>query len=131
MPPPRALVVFTDQHDLPWQRWLEPGFRHCFVVVRDPDDEWIACDWLKGRFAFRAYGPCDVDELVERFVRRGHRVAVVRGPGRSSVRPWLRLLTCVEVAKQCLGMSGLRPLTPFGLFRALAAHGSELHPTKD
>lgn len=131
MPSPRALVVFTDQHDLPWQRWLAPGFRHCFVVVRDPADEWIACDWLKGRFALRAYGPCGVDELVDRFVRRGHRVVVVRGPAKGASRPRLRLLTCVEVVKQCLGMSGLRPLTPLGLYRALVARGDALYPTKD
>jgi len=129
MPQPRALVVFTDQHDLRWLRWLKPGFRHCFVIARDPAGEWIACDWLLGRFAFRAYGPQEPLDLAARFVARGHRVVVVDECPRSSGPPWLRPMTCVEVVKQVLGWHGLRPVTPWGLYRALRAAGHQaLHP---
>lgn len=120
MPTPRALVVFTDQHEVSWLRWLTPGFRHCFVIVRDPQGEWIACDWLKGRFALRSYGPCSPVELEERLVACGHRVIAVAGGRASRTRALLRPMTCVEVAKQCLGITTLRPITPYGLFRLLS-----------
>lgn len=29
---PDALVVFSDNTDLWWLRWLKPGFRHCFIA---------------------------------------------------------------------------------------------------
>ena len=123
MDSPTALVVFTDQTDASWLRWLKPGYRHCFVIVRDSQGEWIACDWLKGRFALRAYGPCSALDLEARFARRGHRVVAVMEAGLrpATARAFLRPLTCVEVAKQCLGIATVRPLTPYGLFRLLAA----------
>ena len=123
---PTAIVVFTDQADVWWLRRLRPGFRHCFAVVRDPAGEWLACDWLKGRLVFRVYGPCERRELIERLVRRGHRVAEVpRWPrgSRSMVRP----MTCVEVTKQAVGIGGWRPLTPYGLWRWLGRAGARRH----
>jgi hypothetical protein len=121
-----ALVVFTDQCDVWWLRGLRPGFRHCFAVVRDPAGEWLACDWLKGHLVFRVYGPADPADLVARLMARGHRVAEVpaRGPRR---RARLRAMSCVEVAKQAVGLGGWRPLTPYGLWRHLGRAGARRH----
>ena len=123
-----ALVVFTDQADVWWLRRLRPGFRHCFAVVRDPAGEWLACDWLKGRLVFRVYGPGERVELIDRLVRRGHRVAEVprraRG-GCALVRP----MTCVEVTKQAVGLGGWRPLTPYGLWCRLGRVGARRYGT--
>jgi len=121
-----ALVVFTDQHEVWWLRGLRPGFRHCFAVVRDPAGEWVACDWLKGRLVFRVYGPLHPDELVERLVRRGFRVAEV-APAEAHRRPVLRAMTCVEVVKQAVGVTARRPLTPYGLWRHLGRLGARRH----
>jgi hypothetical protein len=118
-----ALVVFTDQRQVPWLAWLRPGFRHCFVVVRDPDGEWVACDWLMGRLAFRVYGPQDPAEIVSLFLAAGHRVVEVRTSLGKNRGPWLRPMSCVEVAKQAIGRGGWRPFTPFGLFRVLRREG--------
>jgi len=125
-PSPTALVVFTDQCDVWWLRALRPGFRHCFAVVRDPAGEWLACDWLKGRLVFRVYGPQRPEELISRLTERGYRVAEVRADqrGRGGM---LRALSCVEVTKQAIGLGGLRPLTPYGLWRHLARRGGRLH----
>jgi hypothetical protein len=127
--PPDTIVVFTDQRQVRWLRWLRPGFRHCFVVVADDAGEWVACDWLMGRLVFHVYGPQAPDDLVRRFLAEGHRVAALRRPRR---RPsgcgWLRPMSCVEVVKQAVGLGGVRPLTPFGLWTALAARGGVLYP---
>lgn len=131
MPPPTALVVFTDQHEVAWLRHLRPGFRHCFVVARDPAGEWVACDWLKGRFVFRVYGPQDPDALIARFVARGLGVVAVSRPPRPQRRPWLRPLSCVEVVKQTLGWPGWGPWTPFGLCVALRAAGNPAYGIED
>ena len=125
-PPVAALVVFTDQHEVWWLRGLRPGFRHCFAVVRDPAGEWVACDWLKGRLVFRVYGPRAPEELVDRLVRRGFRVAEV-ATAAARHRPTLRAMTCVEVVKQAVGVTGWRPLTPYGLWRHLGRGGARRH----
>ncbi len=125
-PGPTALVVFTDQCEVWWLRLLRPGFRHCFAVVRDPAGEWLACDWLMGRLSFRVYGRHPASTLIDRLVARGHRVAEVpprRGRGRGLIRP----ISCVEIAKQAVGIGGLRPLTPYGLWRHLGRCGARRH----
>ncbi len=130
MPQPSALVVFTDQSDIAWLRCLQPGFRHCFVVVRDPNGEWIACDWVKGRFEFQAYGPCDPHMIEQRFLAHGHRVVAVERFAPRARAAGLPPQTCVEVVKQSLGLGGLRPITPYGLYvrlireQGIAASGS-------
>ena len=126
--PPDTIVVFTNQRQIPWLRWLQPGFRHCFVVIADDAGEWVACDWLMGRLAFHVYGPQDPDDLIARFVTDGHRVVALRRPRRSGRgRGWVRPMSCVEVVKQAVGLSGIRPVTPFGLWTALARCGGVPH----
>lgn len=121
-----ALVVFTDQRQVRGLNWLRPGFRHCFVVVRDPAGEWLACDWILGRLVFHVYGPQTTGALVDRFTADGHRVVVAERRRPDRQRPWLRPMTCVEVVKQAIGLAGLRPLTPYGLCRRLVVDGCPL-----
>ncbi len=125
--PPDSLVVFTNQRQVPWLTWLRPGFRHCFVVVADEAGEWVACDWLLGRLVFRVYGPQEPDEIIARLVARGHRVVALRRRPRPGGSGWLRPMSCVEVAKQAIGLTGLRPLTPFGLFAVLRRAGHRIY----
>ncbi|TVQ35996.1 MAG: hypothetical protein EA356_06445 [Geminicoccaceae bacterium] len=120
---PDAIVVFTDQRQVPWLRGLQPGFRHCFVAVADDAGEWVACDWLMGRLVFQVYGPQDPETLIAGFVGRGHRVSALRRCRRRRRRGWLRPMSCVEVVKQAIGWGGVLPLTPFGLWRSLRAAG--------
>ncbi|MFW5833567.1 MAG: hypothetical protein ACOCYE_05670 [Pseudomonadota bacterium] len=125
--PPDTIVVFTDQRQVPWLRWLRPGFRHCFVVVADDAGEWVACDWLLGRLVFHVYGPQDPRELAARFLADGHRVALLRRRRRGVRQGWLRPMSCVEVVKQAIGLHGIRPLTPFGLWTALGGRTGLFH----
>ncbi|MCD8496748.1 MAG: hypothetical protein LRZ85_00855 [Alphaproteobacteria bacterium] len=48
--PQEAYVVFTGRTDLPWLRWLKPGFRHCFVLLND------GRQWAEPRPALQPYG---------------------------------------------------------------------------
>ncbi|MEO1089161.1 MAG: hypothetical protein AAFX81_00890 [Pseudomonadota bacterium] len=118
-----ALVVFTDQRQSTWLRWLRSGYRHCFVVVRDPAGEWLACDWLCGRLEFHVYGPQQPTALIDAFVARGHRVVAVVKLRRRGRRSPFRLMSCVEIVKQAIGVGGWRPITPHGLFVALRDAG--------
>lgn len=124
---PNALVVFTDQRQVPWLRWLRPGFRHCFVVVADEAGEWVACDWLMGRLVFHVYGPHAPEAVIARLVAHGHRVVALRRAGRRQRGGWLRPMSCVEIVKQAVGIGGWRPLTPFGLFLHLRRAGHNVY----
>ncbi len=117
-PPPdapgTALVVFTGEATLWWLRFLKPGFRHCYIAVRD-DSRWVfmnlmshqtelfSCDPLpSGMVAdwLREHG-CAV--LATR-IRQAPRKPAPRGP-----------LTCVEAVKRVLGIQAPLVWTPWAL----------------
>jgi hypothetical protein len=131
--PRRALLVFVDRPDCRWLRWLRPGFRHCFVVLR-LDDEWLACDPLLHRLELqRLRLPADFD-LATFYVERGHRVLMGWTDAPTPpILPSLEPLTCVSVAKRALGLRASRVLTPWQLYRWLlrdrdAANWAEVDP---
>jgi len=114
----RALVVFVDQIDLPWLRWLRRGFRHCFVVVETPQG-WIACDPLSNRTELGCIVGPSAGELAKFYRSAGLCVVettVKKAPPRLAP---VRLFTCVEAVKRVLGVHAPWALTPWQLYRLL------------
>lgn len=114
-----AIVVFVDDTQVKWLRWLHRGFRHCFIVVRS-GRHWIACDPLCHYTALAVLPPCHPAELISHFRQRGHSVIATTTrnppPSLAPVRPF----TCVEVVKRVLGLRAPWIFTPWQLFRHLS-----------
>ncbi|MBI2240414.1 MAG: hypothetical protein HYU59_06370 [Magnetospirillum gryphiswaldense] len=114
-PRPKALVCFSGVASLWWLRLLRPGFRHCFVAVRQ-GPFWVVTDPLSHRTAVWIEA---VDDLAG-FYRR-HQLVVVAtrlvDPPKRPV-PW-RPYTCVEAVKRILGLRAPWVLTPWQLYRHL------------
>ncbi|MGE4280568.1 MAG: hypothetical protein AB7G62_13350 [Magnetospirillum sp.] len=108
----KALVCFCGADSLWWLRLLRPGFRHCFVAIRQ-GPFWVVTDPLSHRTIVRLEG---LDDLAA-FYRRHHLVVVATrllDPPRRPA-PW-RPYTCVEAVKRILGVQAPWVLTPWQLY---------------
>ena len=113
-----AWVVFSGETDLPWLRFLRPGFRHCFVLLND-GRHWLSCDPLANKTEITVHHvPADFD-LPEWLSQRGQRVvrASVRAAPRRCAPPMP--FTCVEAVKRILGLHDRWIMTPWQLYRHL------------
>lgn len=117
----QAWIVFGGAADMPWQRLLRPGFRHCFAALADRAG-WTVLEPLSGRLVVaRLDLPPGFD--LPRFYRRAG--LAVLGPfpptaPRPRHLPALLPMSCVGLCRAVLGPGAPRALTPFGLFRALS-----------
>lgn len=120
--PQRAWIIFAGRADHAWQRWLRPGFRHCFAAIEDARG-WMVLEALTGRLLLaRLDVPSGFDAPA--FYRRAGMVPVGPFPlDETSLGPapgW-RPLTCVSVCQAVLGPHAPGALTPYGLYRGLLA----------
>ena len=115
-----AWVVFSGETDLPWLRFLKPGFRHCFVLMND-GRHWISIDPLANHTEVKVHHvPSDFD-LPQWLADRGQKV--VAAPvcrTRRRVAP-VGFFTCVEAVKRVLGLHDGLVMTPWQLYRRLVA----------
>ncbi len=75
-----ALVVFRDQTELAWLRWLARGFRHCAVVVRVGGD-WVLIDSLSHSICVGRFAAEPISGLAARYRAAGS----TRRTGRANV----------------------------------------------
>lgn len=110
--PPAALVGFVDNAGLWWLRWLRPGFRHCFVAVKD-GPAWIVLDPLSHHTRLAAIA---VDDLAGHYRAAGVTVIATHlRPPPPRPAPW-RPYTCVEAVKRVLGIHATGIFTPRQLY---------------
>lgn len=118
----RAWVVFSGKADLPWLRFLKPGFRHCFVLLHD-GLHWFSCDPMLNRTEIRVHRhvPADYD-LPSWLAGRGLTVVPARMErAHKSPAPWM-FYSCVEAVKRVLGLRRFFIFTPWQLYRHLIQH---------
>jgi len=113
----RALVIFSGRVDMPWQRLLRPGYRHCSLILED-GDQWLLVEPLASYLQVRRLGLASVD-LRARLNRAGLTVVetTLQTPA-DRIAP-LGLWTCVETVKRGLGVHALWVQTPWQLYQFL------------
>lgn len=114
----KILVVFSDNTDLWWLKWLKRGFRHCFVVMR-LGGQWVAIDPMAHHLQITVPQlPTDFD-LKNWFCDQGLRVIESR-PAPALMRCYPPIfLSCVELVKRILGLRKPLIVTPAQLYRYL------------
>jgi len=114
----KALVVFTNNTDLPWLRILKPGYRHCFAVVQK-GDYWVTYEPLCHRTHFDVFSGMETQEIITRFQELGLIVVETRimipQPKLAPIGPY----SCVEAIKRILGVHKRLVFTPWQLFTYL------------
>jgi hypothetical protein len=116
--PPSIWVVFTGKADMPWLRFLKPGFRHCYAVMND-GHKWISIDPLSNYTDITIHHdvPADFD-LPGWLIDRGHRVVPTNPQRPLKQAPWM-VFTCVEAVKRMIGVHARFILTPWQLYKFL------------
>lgn len=126
-PGSEALVVFRDQTEIAWLRWLKRGFRHCAVVVRI-GGEWVMIDSLSHSICVGKFGAEPMSRLAWCYRKAGHIVIETAvGECKARVAPPLPF-TCVEAVKRVLGIQSWFVLTPYQLYRHLRGRARDRRP---
>jgi len=113
-----AVVVFGDQSNLFWLRFLKPGFRHCFVLL-ELDTGWVMLDALSHWIHVATLPPASSDDVAAWYREHGYRTVTLRClPPPCSAAPWAPF-TCVETVKRALGIHRAGIWTPHQLWRFL------------
>ena len=110
-------MVFSGRADLPWQRLLRPGFRHCSLIIADGGN-WLLIEPLASCLQVRAIGRVE-SELVSRLRNAGFRVVEAQTLPPGDRPAPLGFWTCVETVKRGLGIRSLWIQTPWQLFQLL------------
>jgi len=115
----QAWVVFTNQTDVPWLRFLKSPFRHCFVILREGEN-WMTVDPMLNHMDVRVHNHLPSDFDLPRWLQSRGQNVVPASLDRSHKKPapW-RPFTCVEAVKRILGIHDRFVLTPFQLYRHL------------
>ena len=120
----RAWVVFTNQSDLFWVRFLKKGFRHCFILIHD-GTHWISIDPMASMTDIAIHTvPKDFD-LPNWLAGQGHRVTSAPLRNVQTPAPWM-MFTCVEACKRILGIHNRFILTPWQLYKYLKGQNSDV-----
>ncbi len=111
----KALVCFHDRGTGFLSRFLKPGFRHCFVAVRN-GDYWITVDGCDGVPLIQVTAPADYD-LAAFWQEAGH--TVIETEQRTTVpRNPFAIANCVGLSKAVLCVRSTA-ITPYGLYKHL------------
>ncbi len=111
-----ALAVFHDHGAHILDRFLKPGFRHCFVAVKDGNC-WISIDGQVGVPVIEAVAPTDYD-LAAFYRDQGYTVAETTRGTASTRLPFINA-NCVGIVKIILGIRVPAVLTPWRLYKYL------------
>ncbi len=119
-------IAFSGRADLPWQRLLRPGFRHCFAALSDGRG-WTVVDPLVGRLVVDRLEVDAGFDLPAFWRRAGFRVLgpFTPAPPRRRLLSLLAPFTCVTACQRLLGLEGRLILTPRGLHRHLSRRLAE------
>lgn len=116
MMPDEMLVVFTDQTDLWWLKFLRRGFRHCFMLLRF-GDMWLSVDALSHKTEIMRIDLPDHFNLVHWLESQGETVIAVPPSEVQKKALWPAPFTCVESVKRILGIRKPFLFTPFQLYQ--------------
>lgn len=118
-------VAFVDYgRNLWWHRLCKRGFRHCFAFAFDTSmGTWILFDPTIEGFVVRPLPRAAVDRLIAEIWRVDGRILKCKAEGLGVRRPRV-LATCVTVLAHLVGLPGIAPLFPSGLYARLRARGA-------
>ena len=124
-----AWVIFSGEADLPWLKILKPGFRHCFLIVRDKA-HWIAIDGLSSHLEISVLKVDRFFDLPGWFEKQGLTVVKATSTRHKNLKQTapIGLFTCVEVIKRFLGIRRRLIITPYQLYKRLTASEKNTRP---
>ncbi|MBD5398135.1 hypothetical protein HDR60_01350 [bacterium] len=110
-------VVFSPVTTLWYLRFLRVGFKHCFLILED-NGYFFIVDPLSSKIELMSFHILG-DKLIKELENCDMKVvkAFINENVPSSWK--FGIFTCVEVVKRILGISSLRVITPYQLYKYL------------
>lgn len=121
--PARWWVGFTDGQGDAWYQWMtRPGFRHCFAFRALASEVILLVNPLLHRVDTRSFW-MRPDVMIAQEQAAGARIVTIElQPTKADPPRRGPILTCASVCAYSMGMD-TRAITPYGLYRAILAHG--------
>ena len=113
----RALVVFHDEGFHVFSPLLEPGYKHCAVIV-EQGDYWILFDPQAGLPHIEVIAGIEYD-LVSHIQNFKGRTVIETSTRELKAEGPLLLNNCVGLVKKILGITNPLILTPYQLWEYL------------
>lgn len=114
----QGLIVFSDNTGQWWLKFLKPGFRHCFLILRtERGGIWL--DPISNGISLYPLEDFEVSKLAKWYRLNGMRVLTFKTRPSSHKPFFWAPLTCVEVIKRVLGVRDWRIFTPWQLYQHL------------
>lgn len=115
-----VLVVFADAPEKRVLKFLKPGFRHCFVLVSGVRaGEWIFLDPQSHRVRCESWCYSPIFDPCSYYRSIGHHCIWASYPQSVAQKIRIGPMSCVELVKRLLGLSGFWIVTPWQLYRHL------------
>ena len=111
-----CLIVFEERGDQGIFRYLKHGFRHCFAILLHSSTT-VSVDYIKSGLKVVSHDVARDSSAIAAFAALGASVVRVRNHKCSTAEYGVRLLTCVELVKQLLGIRSAITCTPYALFK--------------
>lgn len=125
----RVWVVFDNNADMWLCRYLQSGFRHCYVLYHD-GNTWVSLDPTANYLDVSVHGHLSADFDLPNWLRSHGYTVIPARLRRGDKRPFHPApFTCVEMAKRFLGLRSWRTVTPFQLYKRLMADIQEENKT--
>jgi hypothetical protein len=117
---PAWYVIFMDSAARPWWvRLCRPGFQHVEAIAWDEAaGRWILFAPQVECGLIRAYTAAEFSAYMAAVAKRRATVVLARQMTGAPCRPRL-FATCVTAISALLGLPGVCPVSPYGLYRKL------------
>jgi hypothetical protein len=117
-------IVFSGKADVKILRFLKPGYRHCFALIRD-SDRWLMLDSMLHKMDVMTTHSDASFDLPTWMRKQGYRV--IKAPAFNPARRMLIAspFTCVEAMKRLIGLQDWRVITPWQLYKKLISSQGE------
>lgn len=114
----KGWVVFSNNTDLFWLRFLKRGYRHCFVILND-GQRWISFDPMAHYSEIIVHDIAPDFDMPQWLAAREHTVMEVPQSNICIKAAPLAFLNCVESVKRVLGIHAFWVFTPWQLYTYL------------
>lgn len=111
-------VVFSNDTDLRFLKFLKKGFRHCFVIIKQ-GEQWMLIDPRANKTDIFILPHPSHFNVPRFFESEGKTVCKITGIITPHKVAPLMPLSCVETVKRVIGLHKRFLFTPYALYRHL------------
>lgn len=115
------IVGFTRKTSKILPRIFCHGFRHCAPIIINAQGHMILHQFVRRGYVSQI--PITVRGL-QRLRANGWRFIILSGAPQHEFNMYINSApTCVALTRHAIGIHGLRPITPYGLYKQIAPMG--------